>query len=68
MNNKWVINKIAALVVIIAVIVAFMRYYRFYDFGISANDRLIFWVPLAIIGVIGVVIYIWTFKAKKDAV
>jgi hypothetical protein len=67
MNNKWVINKVAALVVVIAVIAAIMRYYRIYDFGISASDRLFFWVPLAIIGVIGVGVYIWTFKAKKDA-
>ena len=66
MFNKWVINKIAALVVSIIVILAFMRYYRIYDFNLSSNDRFFFWVPIIITGVIGLIVYVWTFKAKND--
>jgi hypothetical protein len=66
MYNKWVINKIAALVVSIVVILAFMRYYRIYNFNLSSNDRLFFWVPVIMVGIIGLIVYVWTFKAKND--
>jgi hypothetical protein len=66
MNNKWVINKLAAILTSIAVILAFIKYYRIYNFNIPQNDRLVFWVPVTLAGVVGLIIYVWTFKAKKD--
>ena len=66
MNNKWIINKLAAVLVVIAVIFAIMRYYRVYDFNVSVGDRLLFWVPDAIVGVAGLVIFVITFKAKRE--
>ena len=66
MNNKWIINKLAVVLIALTVIFGIMRYYRFYDFNISNTDRLIFWVPEALAGVVGLVVFILTFKAKKD--
>ena len=66
MNSKWIINKIAAVVTSIAVILAFIKYFRIYDFNISTSNRFVFWVPVALIGVVGVIIYVITFKVKKD--
>lgn len=66
MNNKWVINKIAAIITSITVILAFIKYYRIYNFEILSSDRLVFWVPLTLTGIVGLIIYAWTFKAKKD--
>jgi membrane protein YdbS with pleckstrin-like domain len=68
MNSKWLINKLAAILVSLTVVSAVARYYRVYNFNISANDRLLFWVPLAIVVVLGIAVYAWTFKAKKDDV
>lgn len=66
MTNKWVINKLAAIFTSIAVILAFIKYYRIYNFNILPNDRLVFWIPVTLMGVIGVIIYVLTFKAKKN--
>ena len=65
MNDKWVINKLAAVLTSITIILAFIKYFRIYNFNVSSNDRLFFWVPVILLGVVGLVIYAWTFKAKN---
>jgi uncharacterized membrane protein YidH (DUF202 family) len=66
MNNKWIINKLAVVLVALTVIFGLMRYYRWYDFNISMGDRLLFWVPDAIVGIVGIIIFVLTYKAKKN--
>ena len=65
MNDKWVINKLAAVLTSITIILAFIKYFRIYNFNVSSNDRLFFWVPVILLGVVGLVFYAWTFKAKN---
>lgn len=63
--TKWILNKIAALVIAIVILSAFAKYYRLYNFGVSPSDRFVFWIPLAVIGVVSLIVYIWTFNAKS---
>jgi hypothetical protein len=63
--TKWIINKIAAIVIAIVILSAFAKYYRVYNFAVSPDDRILFWAPLAIVGLVSVVVYIWTFNAKR---
>jgi hypothetical protein len=63
--TKWELNKIAAIIISIVILSAFAKYYRIYNFAVSPNDRLLFWVPLVIVGLVSGIIYIWTFNAKR---
>ena len=66
MNQMWLLNKIAALVISAAILLAFVKYFRIYNFGIPQSNYLFFWVPLGLVGGISIAVYVWTFKVKKD--
>jgi len=66
MNTKWLLNKVAALVIAATILIAFARYYNLYNFNITHENNLLFWAPLAVVGIISIAVYVWTFKAKKE--
>jgi len=66
MVTKWMLNKITAVIMSIAIFAAFLKYYSIYNFNVSPDNRLYFWVPLGVIALASTVIYIWTFKARRN--
>ena len=64
--DKWLLNKIAAVIFAVSLLMGFAKYYQIYNFNVPRDNTLIFWIPLGILGIVAIITYILTFKAKKD--